>query len=73
MSKVNFNFSKKINPIEKEEKGLRLAVAYDPMISFTSARKLSSYLVRANLYPIDKTTESFKCTKNAVNYPKMLI
>ena len=34
-----------------------------PMISFRSARKLSSYLVRAKLYPIDRTVGSFKCTK----------
>ena len=33
------------------------------MISFRSARKLSSYLVRAQLYPIHRTAESFKCTK----------
>ena len=34
-----------------------------PMISFRSARKLSSYLVRAKLYPIERTFGSFKCTK----------
>ena len=32
-----------------------------PMISFRSARKLSSYLVRAKLYPIERTLGSFKC------------
>ena len=32
-----------------------------PMISFRSARKLSSYLVRAKLYPIERTVGSFKC------------
>ena len=32
-----------------------------PMISFCSARKLSSYLVRAKLYPIEWTVRSFKC------------
>ena len=32
-------------------------------ISFRSARKLSSYLVEAKLYPIDRTVGSFKCTK----------
>ena len=31
-----------------------------PMISFLSARKLSSYLVRAKLYPIERTVGSFK-------------
>ena len=29
-----------------------------PMISFRSARKLSSYLVRAKLYPIDRVLKS---------------
>ena len=32
-----------------------------PMISFRSARKLSSYLVRAKLYFIKRTVGSFKC------------
>ena len=33
----------------------------EPMISFRSARKLSSYLVWAKLYPIERIVESFKC------------
>ena len=32
-----------------------------PMISFRSARKLSSYLVRAKLYPTERTVGSHKC------------
>ena len=32
-----------------------------PMISFCSARKMSSYLVRAKLYPEERTKGSFKC------------
>ena len=32
-----------------------------PMISFCSARKLSSYLVRAKLYLIERAVGSFKC------------
>ena len=31
------------------------------MISFHSARKMSSYLVRAKLYPEKRTKGSFKC------------
>ena len=31
------------------------------MISFRSARKLSSYLVRAKLYPTERTVGSYKC------------
>ena len=34
-----------------------------PMNSFRSARKLSSYLVRAKLYPIEKTVGAFKCNR----------
>ena len=32
-----------------------------PMISFRGARKLSSYLVRAKLYPFERSVGSFKC------------
>ena len=32
-----------------------------PMISFRSARKMSSYLVRTKLYPEERTKGSFKC------------
>ena len=32
-----------------------------PMVSFRSARKLSSYLVRAKLYPLDRKVGSSKC------------
>ena len=34
-----------------------------PMISFRSSRKLSSYLVRAKLYPTERVVRSFKCSK----------
>ena len=34
------------------------------MISCTSERKLSSYLVRAELYPLHRKLESKKCGKN---------
>ena len=32
-----------------------------PMVSVRSARKLSSYLVRAQLYPLERKVGSFKC------------
>ena len=93
MLKVKFNFSKKINPNEKEEKGVPLVITFHPsincfseiirdnlhllhmndkvkkvfspksMTSFRSTRKLSFYLVRDKLYPIERTVGSFKCTK----------
>ena len=35
-----------------------------PMVSFRSARKVSSYLVRAKVYPLAGTVGSFKCKKS---------
>ena len=32
-----------------------------PMVSFRSSRKISSYLVRAKLYPVERIVGSFKC------------
>ena len=32
-----------------------------PMVSFRSARKLNSYLVRAKLYPLERMVGSYKC------------
>ena len=32
-----------------------------PMASFKSSRKISSYLGRAELYPIERTVGSFRC------------
>ena len=40
---------------------VKTAFTPGPMISFRNAKKLSSYLVRAKLYPIERTVESFKC------------
>ena len=34
-----------------------------PMISFRSSRKISSYIVRAKLYPRKRTVGSYKCCK----------
>ena len=42
---------------------VKKVVSPKSMISFRSARKLSRYLVRAKLYPIERTVGSFKCTK----------
>ena len=32
-----------------------------PMVPFRSSRKISSYLVRVKLYPIERTVGSFRC------------
>ena len=34
-----------------------------PIIYFRSARKLSNYLVRAKIYPVERPVGSFKCGK----------
>ena len=34
-----------------------------PVVSFRSARKVSSYLTRAEAYPLERTVGSFKCKK----------
>ena len=45
------------------EKEIKKVFPIAPMVSFKSARKLSSYLVRAKLYPLQRTVGSFKCNK----------
>ena len=35
-----------------------------PMVSFRSARKVSSYLVGARVYPFESSVGSFKCNKS---------
>ena len=40
---------------------MRLKGSLHPMVSFKSSRKISSYLVRAKLYPTERTLGSFKC------------
>ena len=47
--------------INEEVKNLFLP---GPMVSFRGARKLSSYLVRAKLYPLHRRVGSKKCAKN---------
>ena len=34
-----------------------------PMISFCSSRKISSYIVRTKLLPLERTVGSYKCGK----------
>ena len=43
------------------DKEVKRVFTPQPMISFRSARKLSSYLVRAKLYPTKRTEGSHKC------------
>ena len=42
-------------------KDVKSVFTLTPMISFRSGRKLSSYLVRAKLYPLERTVDSVQC------------
>ena len=65
MKKVRFSPANLQN--EKREKGVPFVVSYHPvlnsLVSFRSARKLSSYLVRPKLYPLQRKVGSSKCGK----------
>ena len=41
--------------------GVKKAFTAGPMMSFQGKRKLSSYLVRAKLFPLERSAGSFKC------------
>ena len=41
--------------------GVKKAFSTVPMMSFQGERKLSSYLVRAKLFPIERSAGSFQC------------
>ena len=43
------------------DKEVKKVFTLKPMVSLRSARKLSSYLVRVKLYPIERKVGSFKC------------
>ena len=45
------------------DKEVKKVSSVAPIVSFKSARRLSSYLVRAKLYPLPRTVESFKCNR----------
>ena len=48
------------------DKEIKRAFTPKPMISFRSARKLNSYLVRVNLYPTERTVRSFRSSYSEV-------
>ena len=58
------NIIKKHSYILNMDREVKKVFTPKPIISYRSARKLSSYLVRAKLYPIDRTIGSFKCDCN---------
>ena len=42
---------------------IKLGRPLHQVISFRSSRKISSYIVRAQLYPLERTLGSYKCGK----------
>ena len=50
------------------DKEVKKVFSAAPIVSFKSAQKLSSYLVRAKFYPLQRTVGSFKCNKPIVKY-----
>ena len=40
---------------------VKRAITLQPMVSYRSARKLSSYLVRVKLHPIERKVGSSRC------------
>ena len=56
-------FRKNVYLLNADEK-VKEVFSSQPMVSFRSARKLSSYLVRAKLCPLERRVGSYKCRCN---------
>ena len=54
-------FMKKLQHLLYQDQTVKRVFTPPPMISYHSARKISSYLVRAKLYPLQRKTGSYKC------------
>ena len=52
---------KKLEHLLYQDESVKRLFTPQPMVSYCSARKLSSYLVRANLYPLERKSSSYKC------------
>ena len=50
------------------DKEVKKVFTSPPMVSLRSARKLSSYLVRAKLYPLERMVGSYKCDSNDAKF-----
>ena len=60
LKSINSVINKKLYLLQMDSEVKRVFAA-KPMVSFRGARKVSSYLVRAKLYPLERTTGSLKC------------
>ena len=63
LKKVNYIIRKHIHLLYMNEE-VKKVFQPGPMVSFRSPRNLSSYLVRAKLYPMERKTGSCKCKGN---------
>ena len=52
---------KKLENLLYQDESVKQVLTPPPMVSYRSARKLSSYLVRAKLYPSEREIVSYKC------------
>ena len=52
---------KKLEHLLYQDESVKRVLTLPSMVSYRSARKLSSYLVRAKLYPLQRKRGSYKC------------
>ena len=52
---------KKLDHLLYQDESVKWVFNHPPMVSYHTARKLSSYLVRAKLYPLERKRGSYKC------------
>ena len=55
---------KKIEHLLYHDKSVKRVFTPPPVVSHSSARKLSRYLVRAKLYPLERRRGSYKCDRD---------
>ena len=55
---------KKLKRLLYQDESVTRVFTPPPMVSYRSARKLSSYLVRAKLYPLERRKSSYKFCNN---------
>ena len=61
MLKMIAQFMKKLEHLLYQDEYVQQVFTPLPMVSYRSARKLSSYLVRAKLYSLERKRGSYKC------------
>ena len=59
--KKTVQIMKKLEHLLYQNESVKRVFTPPPIISYRNARKLSSYLIRANLYPLERKRGSYKC------------